>query len=184
MNDKSWVNDIPRAKALGKYAFVGIHVLAPFRDVNGVAPVVLQTKDEYLRAPAYMEAAFELSLRHLHRISVPWPYSAAEVTPQTLLSNRAMEALKLPGKYVPTAEGEVAVMTPEISLPPPTSLPEPPEIPSPEQVYADPPEIPLPEQVYADLPEARSEIPQASMLSKKARRRAAQKARKALMRGK
>ena len=95
-------------------------------------------------------------------------------------------------------------MTPEISLPPPISLPEPPEIPSPESPeiplpeppaipLPEPPEIPLPEPVESDddsagmcelaVAEARLEIPQASLLSKKARRRAAQKARKALMRG-
>ena len=109
MNDASWVDGLPRARAAVKSAFVCIHVLAPLRDRQGVAPVVLQTRDGYLRAPAHMEAAFELCLRHLHRIYVPWP-DQGYVTPQALLANRAMEALKLPGKYVPTAEGNVLVL--------------------------------------------------------------------------
>ena len=109
MNDASWVDGLPRARATIKYAFVGIHVLAPLRGRQGVAPVVMQTSDGYFRAPAHMEAAFELCLRHLHRMSVPWPDST-ETTPQGLLANRAMEALKLPGRFVPTAEGKVIVM--------------------------------------------------------------------------
>ena len=110
MNDAIWVNGLPRARATTKYTFVGIHVVAPLRDRQGVAPVVLETGDGYLRAPVHMEAAFELCLRHLHRVSVPWPYSDTGITPQVLLANRAMEALKLPGKYVPTAEGNVLVL--------------------------------------------------------------------------
>jgi hypothetical protein len=109
MNDASWVDGLPRARAAVKSAFVCIHVLAPLRDRQGVAPVVLQTRDGYLRAPAHMEAAFELCLRHLHRIYVPWP-DQGYVTPQALLANRAVEALKLPGRFVPTAEGKVLVM--------------------------------------------------------------------------
>ena len=109
MNDASWVDGLPRARAAVKSAFVCIHVLAPLRDRQGVAPVVLQTRGGYLRAPAHMEAAFELCLRHLHRIYVPWP-DQGYVTPQALLANRAMEALKLPGKYVPTADGNVLVL--------------------------------------------------------------------------
>jgi hypothetical protein len=109
MNDASWVDGLPRARATIKYAFVGIHVLAPLRGRHGVAPVVMQTSDGYFRAPVHMEAAFELCLRHLHRMSAPWPDST-ETTPQGLLANRAMEALKLPGRFVPTAEGKVIVM--------------------------------------------------------------------------
>ena len=109
MNDPTWVACLARAKATTKYEFVGIHVLAPLRNHEGVAPVVLQTREEYWRAPAPMEAAFELCLRHLNRLAIAWP-DQGNVTPQALLSNRAMEALKLPGKYVPTAEGEVIVM--------------------------------------------------------------------------
>jgi hypothetical protein len=55
-----------------------------------------------------MEAAFELCLRHLHRLHIPGDQD--NMTPQALLANRAMEALKLPGRYVPTVEGEVLVM--------------------------------------------------------------------------
>ena len=109
MNDPIWVAGLARAKATTKYEFVGIHVLAPLRNQEGVAPVVLQAREEYWRAPAPMEAAFELCLRHLNRLSIPWP-DQGNVTPQALLANRAMEALKLPGKYVPTAEGKVIVM--------------------------------------------------------------------------
>lgn len=109
MNDPTWVASLTRAKAATKYEFVGIHVLAPYRNHEGIAPVVLQTRTEYWRAPAPMEAAFELCLRHLNRMSIPWP-DQGNVTPQTLLANRAMEALKLPGKYVPTGEGKVVVM--------------------------------------------------------------------------
>ena len=109
MNDPTWVAGLARAKATTKYEFVGIHVLAPLRNHEGVAPVVLQTRAEYWRAPASMEAAFELCLRHLNRLSIPWP-DQGNVTPQALLANRAMEALKLPGKYAPTGEGKVSVL--------------------------------------------------------------------------
>lgn len=109
MNDPTWVAGLVRARATTKYEFVAIHVLAPLRNHEGVAPVVLQTQGEYWRAPAPMEAAFELCLRHLNRLSITWP-EQSHVTPQALLANRAMEALKLPGKYVPTAAGKVIVM--------------------------------------------------------------------------
>ena len=86
MNDPIWVASLLRTKAPSKYEFEAIHVLAPLRD-RGVAPVVLQTRDEYLRAPAHMEAAFELCLRHLHRQGSPWPNPGC-VTTQALLANR------------------------------------------------------------------------------------------------
>ncbi len=111
MNDQIWIASLVRAKATAKYEFVAIHVLAPFRNHEGVAPVVLETQDGYLRAPAHMEATFELCLRHLHRSGKPWP-DQGRVTPQALLANRAMEALKLPGRYVPTVDGKVLVMEP------------------------------------------------------------------------
>jgi hypothetical protein len=111
MNDPTWVDSLARAKACNKYEFVCIHVLAPFRDNEGVAPVVLQTTDGYLRAPAHMEAAFELCLRHLHRKRAPGP-DKERVTAQALLANRAVEALKLPGMYVPTVEGKVIDLEP------------------------------------------------------------------------
>ena len=106
MNDPDWVHHLQRAKLSQKYPFIAIHVLAPLRDASGVAPVVLQTLDGYLRAPAHTEACFELCLRHLNRLEVPWP--AAEcITVSTLLANRAAEALKLPNRFVPTADGAV-----------------------------------------------------------------------------
>ena len=39
MNDPSWVACLGRAKATQKYQFEAIHVLAPFRSDDGVAPV-------------------------------------------------------------------------------------------------------------------------------------------------
>ena len=106
MSDPDFVHCLQRAKLSQKYPFIAIHVLAPLRDASGVAPVVLQTLDGYLRAPAQTEACFELCLRHLNRLEVPWP--AAEcITVSTLLANRAAEALKLPNRFVPTADGAV-----------------------------------------------------------------------------
>ena len=106
MNDPDWVHHLQRAKLSQKYPFIAIHVLAPLRDASGVAPVVLQTLDGYLRAPAPTEASFELSLRHLNRLEVPWPAEEC-ITVSTLLANRAAEALKLPNRFVPTADGAV-----------------------------------------------------------------------------
>ena len=109
MNDPDWVHCLQRAKLSQKYPFIAIHVLAPLRDANGIAPVVLQTLDDFMRAPAPTEACFELSLRHLSRLEVPWPAEEC-ITVSTLLANRAAEALKLPGRFVPTAEGAVLDM--------------------------------------------------------------------------
>jgi hypothetical protein len=109
MNDPNWLAGLSRAKASIKLEFTAIHVVAPLRDDTGVAPVVLQTRDGFWRPPVYMEAAFELCLRHLHRLHIPGP-NLDKMTPQALLANRAMEALKLPGRYVPTVEGGVLVM--------------------------------------------------------------------------
>ncbi len=106
MHDADWVNRLPRVKLPQKYAFIGIHVLAPLRNSQGIAPVLLQTEHEYLRAPALTEACFELCLRHLNRLQVPWP-AQESATVMTLLANRATEALKLPNRFVPTADGNV-----------------------------------------------------------------------------
>ena len=106
MSDENWVACLGRAKAAQRYQFEAIHVLAQFRSKNGVAPVVLQTSAGYLRSPTHMEAAFELCLRHLHKVDVPGP-SNRNVTTQALLADRAKEALKLPGRFVPTVEGLV-----------------------------------------------------------------------------
>ena len=56
MNDHDWVNCLTRAKLSQKYPFHAIQILAPLRNEEGVAPVVLQTSQEYLRAPAHTEA--------------------------------------------------------------------------------------------------------------------------------
>ncbi len=102
MNDQNWVNCLRRAKLSQKYPFHAIHILAPLRNQEGIAPVVLETSQEYLRAPAQTEACFELCLRHLNHLEVPWPADEC-ITVPTLLANRAMQALKLPDRFVPTA---------------------------------------------------------------------------------
>jgi len=110
MNDPSWVASLPRVRVSFKYNFTAIHVLAPLRNA-GVAPVVLQAGELYLRAPANLEASFELCLRHLHCMKIPWP-SDAIMTANTLLADRAMEALRLPARFIPTVEGEVLDLGP------------------------------------------------------------------------
>ena len=121
MNDPDWVNGLPRAKLSQKYAFQAIHILAPLRNAQGIAAVVLQTETEYLRAPAQTEACFELCLRHLNRLQVPWPASE-NLTVMTLLANRATEALRLPNRFVPTAEGNVLDMCEHNSQAPPSPV--------------------------------------------------------------
>ena len=104
----AWLDGLQRARATVKHPYVAIHVAAKLRDSDGVAPVVLQTEEGYLRAPAMLEAAFELCLRHLHgRVT---PLTCQSITAQALLANRAVEALRLPGRYVPTSGGEVIDM--------------------------------------------------------------------------
>ena len=112
MNDPVWVAGLDRARATQKYEFEAIHVIALLRNEDGVAPVVLQTSTEYLRSPPYMEAAFELCLRHLHKVDVPRPKDR-NLTLQALLADRARAALKLPGRYIPTAEGTVIDAAPQ-----------------------------------------------------------------------
>ena len=114
MNDPVWVAGLDRARATQKYQFEAIHVIAPLRNEDGVAPVVLQTSTEYLRSPPYMEAAFELCLRHLHKVDAPRPKDR-NLTAQALLADRAKAALKLPGRYIPTAEGAVIDTAPQSS---------------------------------------------------------------------
>ena len=108
MNEATWLADLPRARATEKHPYIAIHVAAELRDSGGVAPVVLQTEEGYLRAPAMLEAAFELCLRHLHGRRTP--LNCQSITAQALLANRAVEALRLPGRYVPTSGGEVIDM--------------------------------------------------------------------------
>ena len=120
MNDPDWVKCLQRAKMSQKYAIQAIHVLAPLRNEQGVAPVVLQTTHEYLRAPAHTEACFELCLRHLNRLQVPWP-AEDSITVPTLLANRATQALKLPNRFVPSADGDVLDLCEHSLLAPPPS---------------------------------------------------------------
>ena len=108
MNEATWLAGLPRARATEKHRYVAIHVAAELRDSGGVAPVVLQTEEGYTRAPAMMEAAFELCLRHLH--GQVTPLTCQSITAQALLANRAVEALRLPGRYVPTSKGDVIDM--------------------------------------------------------------------------
>ena len=120
MNDADWVNRLPRAKLPQKYAFHAIHILAPLRNPQGAAPVIVQTAHEYLRAPAHTEACFELCLRHLNRLQVPWP-AQDSITVTALLANRATEALKLPNRFVPTANGNVLDLSEHnLEAPPPS----------------------------------------------------------------
>ena len=106
LNDPVWLAGLSRARATQKCEFECIHVLAPLRDKNGVAPVVLQTSTGFLRSPTFMEAALELCLRHLHKVDAPKPKDCY-MTLQALLADRAKAALRLPGRYIPTADGTV-----------------------------------------------------------------------------
>ena len=107
-NDIAWIEALPRAKVSAKYRFTAIHVAIQMRFANGVAPVLLQTDDGYFRPPVHLEAAFELCLRHLHGHTSLIQSDA--LTVNSLLANRALTALKLPGRYVPTAGGNVLDM--------------------------------------------------------------------------
>ena len=120
MNSAVWVNDLPRAKLSQKYAFQAIHILAPHRNAQGIAPVVLQTEDAYLRAPVQTEACFELCLRHLNRLQVPWP-AQESLTAMNLLADRASQALKLPNRFVPMPDNTVEDLS-ESNAPPPSPV--------------------------------------------------------------
>ena len=115
MNDPVWVAGLTRARAAQKYELESIHVLAPLRDKDGVAPVVLQTSTGYLRSPTFMEPALELCLRHLHKVDAPKPKDCY-MTLQALLADRAKAALRLPGRYIPTADGTVIDAAPATAL--------------------------------------------------------------------
>ena len=120
-NDRVWVDCLDRARLSKEYPFCAIHIAARFGDTDGVAPVVLETSShECLRAPAHFEASFEFCLRHLNHMDVPWPDEEC-VTIPTLLAKRATQALKLPGRFVPTAEGTVMDMTPPAAREAPAS---------------------------------------------------------------
>jgi hypothetical protein len=106
LNDLVWVNCLDRAKATIRYTFRAIHLCGPLRDAHGAAPIVLETASGFLRAPKHLEAPLELCLRHLHGRTIPLPDNVESLTPQALMVNRALEALQLPARYVPTAEGD------------------------------------------------------------------------------
>eukprot|EP00973_Karenia_brevis_P003292 452922-Karenia_brevis.AAC.1 len=55
------------------------------------------------------DACFEISLRHLHKKTVPLDEACSV---QALLQNRSSEALKRPGCYVPVADGSVTILMP------------------------------------------------------------------------
>ena len=83
-----------------------LYCIVAQRRPDGVALVVLETADgQYLRCPPKYEASFELCLRHLHKRHTPLDGAACNIG--ALLVNRATEALKLPGRYVPLADGSV-----------------------------------------------------------------------------
>ena len=108
MNDPDWVQSLQRAKTTVKLNFVAVHVAIGLRGPDGIAPVVLQTEDAYVRPPRHLEAAFELCLRHLHGRREKM--SDTTMTVNALLSNRAVAALRLPGRFVPTADGAILDM--------------------------------------------------------------------------
>ena len=110
MNDPDWIQSLQRAKTTVKLNFVAVHVAIGLRGPDGIAPVVLQTEDAYVRPPRHLEAAFELCLRHLHGRREKM--SDTTMTVNALLSNRAIEALRLPGRYVPTTDGAILDMGP------------------------------------------------------------------------
>ena len=108
MNDPDWVQSLQRAKTTVKLNFVAVHVAIGLRGPNGIAPVVLQTEDAYLRPPRHLEAAFELCLRHLHGRREKM--SDTTMTVNALLSNRAVAALRPTGRFVPTTDGAILDM--------------------------------------------------------------------------
>ena len=111
LNDLAWIAGLGRAKASVRYSPVALHCYTKLRNAEGVAPVVLELENCcYVRVPANLEAAFELTLRHLNQLRTPWP-STKTMTIQNFLADRATEALKLPGCYIPTTTGEILKMT-------------------------------------------------------------------------
>ena len=111
LNDLAWIAGLDRTKANVRYSPVALHCYTKLRNAEGVAPVVLQLENCcYVRVPANLEAAFELTLRHLNQLRTPWPTTKA-MTIQNFLADRATEALKLPGCYIPTTIGEILKMT-------------------------------------------------------------------------
>ena len=110
--ESQWYRRLPRLKLSDKKLWATIYCLIQQRSESGVAPVVLETTDgAFFRTPSAMyDAALELTLRHLHLARIPLEDEVC--TLHTLLENRAMEALKLPGRYVPAEDGSVATVAP------------------------------------------------------------------------
>jgi len=74
LNDLAWIAGLDRAKASVRYSPVALHCYTKLRNAEGVAPVVLELENCcYVRVPANLEAAFELTLRHLNQLRSPWP---------------------------------------------------------------------------------------------------------------
>ena len=107
LNDLAWIAGLERAKVSVRYSPVALHCYTKLRNAEGVAPVVLELENCcYVRVPANLEAAFELTLRHLNQKRDPWPVTKT-MTIQNFLADRATEALKLPGCFIPTTTGEI-----------------------------------------------------------------------------
>ena len=111
LNDLAWIAGLERAKVSVRYSPVALHCYTKLRNAEGVAPVVLELENCcYVRVPANLEAAFELTLRHLNQLRSPWPVLKT-MTIQNFLADRATEALKLPGCYIPSTTGEIMKLT-------------------------------------------------------------------------
>jgi len=107
LNDLAWIAGLDRAKVSVRYSPVALHCYTKLRNAEGVAPVVLELENCcYVRVPANLEAAFELTLRHLNQKRDSWPVTKT-MTIQNFLADRATEALKLPGCFIPTTTGEI-----------------------------------------------------------------------------
>ena len=118
-HDSQWYRKLPRLRVSDKMRWATIYCLLPQRAENGVAPVVLETADgACFRTPSAMyDATLELTLRHLHLAQIPIQDDVCTLS--ALLENRAMEALKLPARYVPAVDGSVATVAPP---PPPVDV--------------------------------------------------------------
>ena len=116
LNDLAWIAGLDRTKANVRYSPVALHCYTKLRNAEGVAPVVLELENCcYIRVQANLEAAFELCLRHLNQLRSPWPVLKT-MTIQNFLADRATEALKLPGCYIPTMTGEIQKLTEPVPL--------------------------------------------------------------------
>ena len=144
-HDPGWLTALPRARESDKRAWATLCCLIAQRRPDGVAPVVLETAEGgWIRCPLKYEAAFELCLRHLHNQHTP--LGGESCTIGALLANRAAEALKLPGRWVPLPDGSVEERAGDPApddAPPETPDDAPPEIPDvPPEIPDVPPEIP------------------------------------------